>query len=61
MHRDEEQLITDARWEWSRDGTIKTNTFMALQNAGIDANILMAQFEADKDNAYPEGYGTGDK
>ena len=57
---DVDNIVNDARWEWSRTGTLKTTTFMALQNAGIDANILMAQFESDKDNAYPEGYGTGE-
>jgi len=56
-----EDLVADARWEYSRTGTLKTTTFMKLQNAGMDANILMAQFCAAKDDAYPDGYGTGEK
>ena len=56
-----DDLVADARWEYSRTGTLKASTFMSLQNAGIDANILMAQFDSAKDDAYPDGYGTGEK
>jgi len=54
-------IVTDARWEYSRTGTLKTSTFAKLTNAGFDAEILMAQFAASKDNAYPDGYGTGER
>ena len=54
-------LVSDARWEYSKTGTLKSTTFMALNNAGFDAEILMAQFESSKDDAYPEGYGTGER
>lgn len=56
-----DNLVADARWEYSRTGTLKTSTFMALTNAGIDADVLIAQFETAKQDAYPDGYGTGEK
>jgi hypothetical protein len=54
-------VVADARWEYSRTGTLRVSTFARLTNEGYDAEILMAQFEAAKDDAYPEGYGTGEK
>jgi len=43
--------IKAARREYAETGTLATDTYMALTNAGLDAEILMAQFEAgEKDN-----------
>jgi len=54
-------IVSDARWEYSKTGTLKASTFAALTNAGFEAEILMAQFECAKDDAYPDGYGTGEQ
>ena len=44
-------LVADARWEYSTTGTLKVSTFTRLTNAGFDAEILMAQFEASKETS----------
>jgi len=54
-------IVADARYEYSQTGTLKTSTFMKLTNAGFDAEILMAQFAVSHDNEYPDGYGTGEQ
>ena len=43
-----DQIVETAREQYAETGTLDTTIFMALTSAGIDGNILMAQFEAEK-------------
>ena len=41
--------IKAARKEYAETGTLAVDTYASLTNAGFDADILIAQFEDDKD------------
>ena len=43
-------LIEEARREYADTGTLATDMYMRLTGAGLNANILMAQFEGEKDD-----------
>ena len=43
-------LIKRAEKEYERDGTLSTDTYMALNNAGLNADIVLAQLAGEIDN-----------
>lgn len=43
------RLIADARKEYEETGTLAVDTYTALTGAGIDADIIMAQFETNRE------------
>lgn len=42
-----DSIVEDARNEYMEQGTFATDTYMALNNAGFNPDILMAQFEEE--------------
>lgn len=45
-----DDIIEEAREEYTETGTFAVDTFMRLQSAGINGSILLAQFEGEKSN-----------
>ena len=43
-------LIEEARTEYEESGTLATDTYIGLNNAGFNADILLAQFAGEIDN-----------
>ena len=41
------ELIAQARREWQTDGVFAADTYIQLNNAGINPDILFAQFETE--------------
>ena len=44
----DDDLITKARHEYETTGTFTASTYMELNNAGINADVLLAQFTEEK-------------
>lgn len=43
-------LIKEAEKEYADTGTLSTDTYMALNNAGLNADVVLAQFAGEMDN-----------
>ncbi len=44
------RLERKARQEYDDDGTFHTDTYMELQDAGINPEVLLAQFTTEKES-----------
>lgn len=49
MWDDDCQLLEAARYEFAKDGTLSTDTYMALNNAGINADLWLASLAGELD------------
>ena len=43
-------LLKEAEKEYRDDGTLSSDTYMALNNAGLNADIVLAQLAGEIDN-----------